>query len=93
MADSIILATTRAHNATPWTQDEHFQDIEGVKYIEKKPEKSKVHLLIEDMSSHLCFQDRLIQVLISCAYRYKIRHCACFDEHIISHGFNGTRHG
>ena len=39
MADSIILATARAHNATLWTQDEHFNDIEGVKYIEKKPEK------------------------------------------------------
>jgi len=39
MADSIILATARAHNATLWTQDEHFKDIEGVKYIEKKPKK------------------------------------------------------
>ena len=36
MADSIILATARAHSATLWTQDEHFKDIEGVKYIEKK---------------------------------------------------------
>ena len=36
MADSIILATARAHDATLWTQDEHFKDIEGVKYIEKK---------------------------------------------------------
>lgn len=36
MADSLILATTRAHNATLWTQDEHFKDIEGVKYIAKK---------------------------------------------------------
>ena len=36
MADSIILATARAHNATLWTQDEHFKDIDGVKYIEKK---------------------------------------------------------
>jgi len=39
MADSIILATARAHNATLWTQDEHFKDIEGVKYIEKKAKK------------------------------------------------------
>ena len=39
MADSIILATARAHNATLWTQDEHFKDIEGVKYIVKKPHK------------------------------------------------------
>jgi predicted nucleic acid-binding protein len=36
MADSIILATTRAYDATLWTQDEHFKDIDGVKYIEKK---------------------------------------------------------
>lgn len=39
IAASIILATARAHNATLWTQDEHFKDIEGVKYFEKKPEK------------------------------------------------------
>jgi len=36
MADSLILATTRANNATLWTQDEHFKDLDGVKYIEKK---------------------------------------------------------
>ena len=36
MADSIILATARAHNATLWTQDAHFKGLEGVKYIEKK---------------------------------------------------------
>ncbi|MFH1524606.1 MAG: type II toxin-antitoxin system VapC family toxin [Chloroflexota bacterium] len=36
MADSIILATARAHDATLWTQDVHFKDIEGVMYIEKK---------------------------------------------------------
>jgi predicted nucleic acid-binding protein len=36
MADSIILATARAHDATLWTQDEHFKNIEGVQYIEKK---------------------------------------------------------
>jgi predicted nucleic acid-binding protein len=38
MADSIILATARANNATLWTQDEHFKDIEGVNYIEKSYE-------------------------------------------------------
>jgi len=37
MADSIILATARAHAAILWTQDVHFKDIEGVQYIEKKP--------------------------------------------------------
>jgi predicted nucleic acid-binding protein len=36
MADSIILATARVYSATLWTQDEHFKNIEGVKYIEKK---------------------------------------------------------
>jgi predicted nucleic acid-binding protein len=36
MADSLILATARTHDATLWTQDAHFKDIEGVRYIEKK---------------------------------------------------------
>jgi predicted nucleic acid-binding protein len=36
MADSIILATTRANNATLWTQDADFKGIGGVQYIEKK---------------------------------------------------------
>lgn len=36
LADSIILATARHHNATLWTQDEHFKDMDDVKYIEKK---------------------------------------------------------
>jgi predicted nucleic acid-binding protein len=36
MADSIILAVAHAHNATLWTQDEHFKDLEGVKYTAKK---------------------------------------------------------
>lgn len=36
MADSIILATARANNATLWTQDAHFKGMDGVKYIEKK---------------------------------------------------------
>lgn len=36
MADSLILATARTNNATLWTQDEHFKDLDGVKYIEKK---------------------------------------------------------
>jgi toxin FitB len=35
MADSIILATTRAFSATLWTQDADFRGIEGVQYIEK----------------------------------------------------------
>ncbi len=36
LADSAILAIARANNATLWTQDEHFKNLEGVKYIEKK---------------------------------------------------------
>jgi toxin FitB len=38
LADSIILATTRAAEATLWTQDEHFKDLEDVKYVAKRPE-------------------------------------------------------
>jgi toxin FitB len=37
MADSIILATTRAYNATLWTQDADFKGMEEVQYIEKMP--------------------------------------------------------
>ena len=33
MADSIILATARALDATLWTQDVHFKGLEGVQYI------------------------------------------------------------
>ena len=36
MADSIILATAHAYDATLWTQDEHFKDLEGIRYIEKR---------------------------------------------------------
>ena len=36
MADSIILATAQAHDATLWTQDADFKGIDGVRYIEKK---------------------------------------------------------
>jgi len=35
LADSIILATARVHNATVWTQDAHFKDIEGIRYVGK----------------------------------------------------------
>jgi predicted nucleic acid-binding protein len=34
MADSIILASARAANATLWTQDRDFEGIEGVRYID-----------------------------------------------------------
>lgn len=33
MADSVILATARVHQATLWTQDSDFEGIEGVRYI------------------------------------------------------------
>jgi len=36
MADSIILATARANNATLWTQDDDFEGLDDVKYIAKK---------------------------------------------------------
>ena len=36
MADSIILATAREYDAILWTQDEHFKDLEGVRFIERK---------------------------------------------------------
>ncbi|MEW6658483.1 MAG: type II toxin-antitoxin system VapC family toxin [Thermodesulfobacteriota bacterium] len=34
LADSVILATARAHNCLIWTQDAHFQGLEGVRYTE-----------------------------------------------------------
>jgi predicted nucleic acid-binding protein len=36
LADSIILATARAYQATLWTQDEHFNGIAEVQYIAKQ---------------------------------------------------------
>jgi predicted nucleic acid-binding protein len=36
MADSIMLATARAHNATFWTQDADFEGFEGVRYVRAK---------------------------------------------------------
>jgi predicted nucleic acid-binding protein len=35
MADSLILATARAHNAVLWTQDADFQGLDGVRFVEK----------------------------------------------------------
>ena len=35
MADSLMLATAQAYNATFWTQDADFQNIEGVRYVRK----------------------------------------------------------
>jgi predicted nucleic acid-binding protein len=36
LADSVMLATARAHDAVLWTQDSDFEGIPGVKYIRKK---------------------------------------------------------
>ncbi len=36
MADSIVLATTRAHGATLWTQDGDFKGLPGVQYRKRK---------------------------------------------------------
>jgi predicted nucleic acid-binding protein len=36
MADSVMLSTAWAHNATLWTQDADLKNITGVQYVEKK---------------------------------------------------------
>jgi len=36
MADSIILAVARAYDAVLWTQDDHFNGLDQVKFIERK---------------------------------------------------------
>lgn len=36
MADSLIYTTARFFNATVWTQDYDFKDLDGVKFIKKK---------------------------------------------------------
>jgi predicted nucleic acid-binding protein len=33
LADSVILATARVHKAPVWTQDAHFKDLPGVRFI------------------------------------------------------------
>jgi predicted nucleic acid-binding protein len=37
LADSIILATAQEYNAILWTQDAHFNGLDAVNYIEKRP--------------------------------------------------------
>lgn len=37
MADSVILAPARAHQATLWTQDADCEAVEGVEYVAKTP--------------------------------------------------------
>ncbi len=36
MADAVIVATSRIHNAVIWTQDSDLKDVEGVKYVKKR---------------------------------------------------------
>lgn len=36
LADSLILATARERDATLWTQDEHFEGLQKVKYFPKQ---------------------------------------------------------
>lgn len=36
LADSVILATAKAHQAVLWTEDADFQGIAGVRYIQKQ---------------------------------------------------------
>ena len=37
LADSIIYATAMRHEATLWTQDEHFKDLPNVRYFARPP--------------------------------------------------------
>jgi predicted nucleic acid-binding protein len=37
LADAVILATARAHDATLWTQDAHFDGVPGVRYRQARP--------------------------------------------------------
>ena len=37
MADSIIYATAMRHEATLWTQDEHFKDLPNVRFFPRLP--------------------------------------------------------
>ena len=36
MADSVILATARARNATLWTQDADLRGVDGVEYVDRR---------------------------------------------------------
>jgi predicted nuclease of predicted toxin-antitoxin system len=36
MADSVVLATARQHDATVWTQDADFEQLSGVRYRPRK---------------------------------------------------------
>jgi predicted nucleic acid-binding protein len=36
LADAVIVAMARAHDAVIWTQDSDLKDVEGVKYVKKR---------------------------------------------------------
>jgi predicted nucleic acid-binding protein len=36
MADAVIVAAARIHNAVIWTQDSDLKDVEGVKYVKRR---------------------------------------------------------
>ena len=36
MADSVMLASATAHGATFWTQDAHFENMDGVRYTSRR---------------------------------------------------------
>jgi len=36
MADSVVLATARTHDALLWIQDADFKSLDGVKHIERR---------------------------------------------------------
>jgi len=40
LADSIILHTARIHGAMLWTQDAHFESVEGVRFVRKSASAS-----------------------------------------------------
>ena len=40
LADSVVLATARAHRATLWTQDADFEGLEGVEFRKKAARKT-----------------------------------------------------
>jgi hypothetical protein len=35
LADGVIVAAARAHDAVSWTQDSDLKDVAGVKYVKK----------------------------------------------------------
>lgn len=37
MADAIMLSVARSHGAVLWTQDSHFEGVDGVKFVAARP--------------------------------------------------------